>query len=549
MRLRFLLLGLVGLLAVLGMVGGSSAATPVAAGWGDAIQVPATTVLNHGDAQTSSISCSAAGSCSAGGSYRDASGHYQAFVMRETQGVWRNALEVPGTAALNNGGDADVNSVSCHRPNECAAGGSYYDGAGFYQVFVVSQKNGNWGKAIEVPGTATLNTGEADVNSVSCGAAGSCTAAGYYRDGFGNFQAFVVNEKHGVWRTAREVPGTENLNKRGDAAVTSVSCGAPGVCAAGGYYLDGFGNYQAFVVDETAGAWGQAVKVPRTSTLNKGGDAEVNSVSCGAAGECAAGGSYLDGSGHSQAFVVSETDSVWGQAVEVPGTSTLNKGGDAAAKSVSCNAAGDCAAGGFYRNRSGHHEAFVVRGTNGSWGKALEVPGSGALNKGGDAKVGSVRCGRDGNCQAGGSYRDGSGHYQAFVVSETGDLWLKAHEVPGTATLNKGGHAAVNSISCGAAGDCAAGGFYTNGGRQAFVVSSAPVAPPAPCVVPRVVGKTLGAAKKALAAANCGVGRVKKVYAKAKIGRVVKQSPKSGTQLNHGDKVALTLSKGKRKKK
>ena len=53
----------------------------------------------------------------------------------------------------------------------------------------------------------------------------------------------------------------------------------------------------------------------------------MNSVSCGAAGDCAAGGYYKDGSGHSQAFVVSETNGVWGHAVKVPGTAALNSGG------------------------------------------------------------------------------------------------------------------------------------------------------------------------------------------------------------------------------
>jgi hypothetical protein len=40
--------------------------------------------------------------------------------------------------------------------------------------------------------------------------------------------------------------------------------------------------------------------VPGTSALNKGGDAEVNPVSCASAGRCAANGSYIDGSWNQQ---------------------------------------------------------------------------------------------------------------------------------------------------------------------------------------------------------------------------------------------------------
>jgi hypothetical protein len=77
-----------------------------------------------------------------------------------------------------------------------------------------------------------------------------------------------------------------------------------------------------------------------------------------------------------------------------------------------------CAAGGLYGDRSGHVQAFVVSERNRSWGKAIEVPGSGTLNKGGSAEVGSLSCGLAGNCAAGGFYTDGHDHQQAFVVSQ-----------------------------------------------------------------------------------------------------------------------------------
>jgi hypothetical protein len=53
---------------------------------------------------------------------------------------------------------------------------------------------GTWGTAREVPGTAALNHGDAQVNSVSCASAGNCAAGGWYTDSSGHTQAFVVNE-------------------------------------------------------------------------------------------------------------------------------------------------------------------------------------------------------------------------------------------------------------------------------------------------------------------------------------------------------------------
>jgi len=61
---------------------------------------------------------------------------------------------------------------------------------------------------------------------------------------------FVVNQVNGTWRRAEEVPGTPTLNKGGEAAITSVSCGAAIECSAGGSYAVG-SRHHAFVVSES----------------------------------------------------------------------------------------------------------------------------------------------------------------------------------------------------------------------------------------------------------------------------------------------------------
>src|SRR5215831_11423930 len=151
-----------------------------------------------------------------------------------------------------------------------------------------------------------------------------------------------------------------------------------------------------------AGSWGRAIGVPGLGALNKGGFAGVNSVSCASAGSCGAGGLYRDGHGHGQGFVAVERNGRWGRAVEVPGLGALNKGGHAQVWSVSCSLRRNCAAGGFYRDGGGHLQGFVVSERNGVWGRAIEVPGLGSLNAGGTAEVASVSCGSAGNCAAGG---------------------------------------------------------------------------------------------------------------------------------------------------
>ena len=397
-------------------------------------------------------------------------------------GAWGKAEMVPGS-----GRDAVLFSVSCASAGDCSAGGFYTGKSEDAQAFVVSQVNGVWHKAVEVPGTAALNRGTAfgaAVNSVSCASAGDCSAGGSYTDKSGNQQAFVVSQVKGTWGKAEEVPGTAALNKNSNpndpgAAITSVSCASAGDCSAGGLYTDAAGT-QAFVVSQVNGVWHKAVEVPGTAALDTGGNARkgtgaiVTSVSCGSPGDCGAGGGYTDRSKHGQAFVVTQVNGTWGKAEEVPATAALNTGGDAAITSVSCASPGHCGAGGVYTNASGS-QAFVASQVNNSWGKAEEVPGTAALNAGGETSNSiSVSCASPGDCSAGGSYSDKSGNQQAFVVNQVGGTWHTAEEVPGSAALNTGGGAAVISVSCPPAGRCSAGGLYANKattGQQAFVVS------------------------------------------------------------------------------
>jgi hypothetical protein len=63
------------------------------------------------------------------------------------------------------------------------------------------------------------------------------------------------------------------------------------------------------VASEQNGQWRGAIEVPgphlNVGEEGGGGDAEVDSVSCAAAADCVASGSYTDYFGHTQGFVVS----------------------------------------------------------------------------------------------------------------------------------------------------------------------------------------------------------------------------------------------------
>lgn len=239
----------------------------------------------------------------------------------------------------------------------------------------------------------------------------------------------------GAWGMAVEVPGTKALNTGGGAALESMSCTSAGGCSAGGVYATrpfcGFQvcRLQGFVISRVRGKWGTARPVPGLAALNRGHSARVAVVSCASPGNCGAGGSYTGPAGRSQAFVVSQVHGTWGSALRVPGTRRLNSGDQAEVSSVSCASAGNCAAGGGYGvgtfgNKVYDDEVFVVSEVNGTWHQALKVPGSGRFNTGHGDAISSVSCGAPGQCSAGGGYW-GSKSYaasehaaEAFLVSQ-----------------------------------------------------------------------------------------------------------------------------------
>jgi hypothetical protein len=461
----------------------AASGAPASGHWEPAVPVPglAGRGLNAGgQAWVSSVSCVSAGICAVGGSYRDGHGHGQAYVVSERNGRWGTAIEIPGTAGLNAGGEAGVDSVSCPSAGNCTISGSYIDSHGHGQVFVASERNGRWGTAIEIPGTARLNAQQIGDTSVSCASAGHCAARGFYTDGQRHTRLFVLSKRYGRWSAAAVVPGTVGGVRAG---VYSMWCDSAGNCVAGGVYNDRPGRQQAFVANERNARWSAAVNVLRTSRLNAA-QAWVTSVSCADAGNCASGGSYEDGHGHDMVFVASERNGRWGTAIQIPGTGQLNAGGSPQVSSVSCPSAGNCAAGGWYLDSSHNRHAFIVSERNGRWGTATEIPGTRARSW-----VNAVSCGSAGNCAADGGYMGNSGRIRPFVASAQDGRWA-ATEVPGIASLisNIPGHGGNSefsatsclngyclpgAMSCLSTGYCVAGGYYDDyfGHRQAFVVS------------------------------------------------------------------------------
>jgi hypothetical protein len=160
-------------------------------------------------------------------------------------GKWGPAVQVPGSAALDKGGFAQLNSVSCPTAGNCSAGGSYAASSTSMQPMLVTGKNGTWGTAIEVPGSATLNTGKnMSVTHVSCVSPGRCSAAGGFHASNHSQGVWVASQKGGTWGTAGTIPGLSGLATGGQAEVNGLSCATSDSCGLVGDYITMTGSQQ-----------------------------------------------------------------------------------------------------------------------------------------------------------------------------------------------------------------------------------------------------------------------------------------------------------------
>ena len=283
----------------------------------------------------SGVSCSDALDCTAVGSD-------SANAVTESDGVWGPDVELSGSPGV-------FHAVSCTAAGDCTAVGDSQDLE--EGMVYATESDGTWGSVNEIPFPAGAQGGE--IFSVSCPAAGDCTAVGVD----GDQTPVYVTETDGAWGPMIEASAPLSYDY-----LEGVSCPAVGDCTAVGQ--DGLGGdcrvgSQPLYATESDGVWGPIIPLPGGC-----GGYGLASVSCTAARDCTAVGSEAvadDGADY-----VTESDGSWGPVTGVSGMAALYFTG------VSCSDAVDCTA-------VGESGSYAVE-TNGTWGQSTVVsppPGEG----------------------------------------------------------------------------------------------------------------------------------------------------------------------------
>lgn len=467
-------------MVIAGVIGALSATTAAA---GVATLSPLTLQLpaaNSGMFQgyLPALACAGAGECVAGGTYNHLTSGQQGVLFEEQQGVWLSGTTVLAPTSAQN---IQVLNVSCPAAGSCRADGTYNLPGNNQVGFVISQSRGTWGVAhtIALPRGALGHSQLAQPHAISCPTVGSCAVVGTYVAVGGKGMGFVENEVNGRWLPAANValPVTANLNPA--LTLNQVSCWRPGACVAVGSYVDNNQVTRALTVSSSGSVWrpAQSIVMPPSSSGYAG--ASLSEVTCLAQANCTAIGTFNNTNGAIVPMAVSMVRSTWASAVAI----TLPANASKTAKTflwgyqgISCSTRFDCAFGGNYVTTNGQHQGFLVNETGGVWQTSVALPlPPGALYAGPNGGVIALSCTAPGTCTAAAAYVNSANAYEAMLLTEAHAHWGSPQPLslprPATSVGVDGG---IYGLVCFSATSCQVTGTYLASGTtyQAFALQS-----------------------------------------------------------------------------
>ena len=449
---------------------GLSSPTSASGTWGQGD--PAEFAIANTYSKFEAVSCASAGNCTAVGKFYNADNGSEAFTMTSTNGVWGQATPAVFESGVQSAvPDAQFKVVSCASAGNCTAAGHFKPVTGGQMAFTMTSTNGVWGQATPAQFDHGVQNPSpySSFNSVSCASDGNCTAAGYFKNENGGFEAFTLTRSGGQWGQATPAvfaTGVEQSPTYPNAGFYAVSCAPGGNCAAVGYFSNAADKTEAMTMMLSGGVWGRATPAEFASDVqNVDPSASFAAVSCASAGNCTATGNFKNAAGKTEAMTMTSSGGEWGQASPaVFASGVRNADLDERLTSVSCASAGNCTSAGYFKNAASQRQLFTMTSSGGTWGEGTPVVfASGMQSEYPYSDFKAVSCGSAGNCTAVGEFRNAANNTEAFTVTSTGGVWGQATPVVfGTGIQNESQYAGLTGVSCASAGNCTAVGFFKN---------------------------------------------------------------------------------------
>ena len=406
------------------------------------------------DADVNATSCAAPGACVAVGGYVSG-GKDVLFADTLANGVW-STTQIP-SPPNDNGTDAFLDALACPSANWCVATGAYETTPSNDRIPFASEWSGGVWTTVALPLPSA--TGDPDVSpeefGLSCPAVGWCVQIGGFTAAPSNFQGFIDTLSGGSWTTLL-APLPQGAPAEPGLDLFSASCGAVGSCVAAGPYSAS----TADVIEVLAAGTWTPIPAPLPPNHAASVQAEIFSVSCPPAStDCTGVGDYWDTGDQSRnaAWSISDaTGAVTATQVATPPDVTANP--QASLNDVSCPVAGWCMAVGQYQSATfpqSTTEAAVYSG--GTW-SVTQPPGMSSAYLWG--VLSTVSCSWPGSCAANGVLNQHSSpdDYYALVNTLTNGVWT-GNDVVLPSGADPTQQSELARPSC-VAGYCLSGGNY-----------------------------------------------------------------------------------------
>ena len=466
------------------------------------------------------VQCTAVNSCTAVGGFTEANGSQQGLLLSEVKGVWQadQLATLPSGAAANP--QVDLSDLWCSAGPDCVAVGNYTDGAGNQQALVLTETNGAWSaaKKVALPSGALGGGSQlAELNALWCASAGNCVAAGDYSDSQGNQQGLTVSETNGVWGPGTSTPVPGNAATDPQVALTALDCTAVTSCDVVGIYDDQEGNQEAEILVGAAPSWGNGEMNLPTNAALAAQQVQVNALACGSSSDCVGAGAYINDSGDEEPLILlANGDSFSTLEANLPANADASSNPDAQLTSVWCSSAGNCAVVGDYDDANSNEQGMMLDETDNSFDTAreLSLPSDADQSYSGanpQVTLNALWCSSAGNCTAGGGYTNTTQAEVPLVTSEVNGSWQPglALSLPRGAAGEGNQSASVSAIDCVGASCGAVGSFTSAAGNaepllfsssaKGFAAGVSSAAPPTAAAVKTALATLTAAAKTTLA--------------------------------------------------
>ncbi len=348
---------------------------------------------------------------------------------------WKSQTVSPPAGAKG----GSLPSVSCPAAGVCTAVGSYINSLGV-TVTLAERWNGSSWTVQSTPNPAGAKGSV--LKSVSCTSSTACTAVGYYVNSGGTNVPLAERWNGTSW----SIQSTPSIEGAKESYFQSVSCTSATSCIAVGYYQNPSSYYSAVVASWNGTSWAlQSAPSPEGSI-----SAFLHAVSCTSATNCVAVGVQWGQFTESLPLAEHWNGTKW----EVRATPNPEGSSFSFLQGLSCSSAAACTAVGGYYDKSETLVSHAVRWNGTSWTTQTTPSPEGAK---GTELIG-VSCPSAAVCLATGYFKDSSGTKVTLAERWNGTAW-EAH-TPQNPEGTKASQ--LMGISCIASTSCQTSGYWEN---------------------------------------------------------------------------------------